>query len=102
MCGVLSARQQVSPGDLIHADKHGFLAIPKEDQSRIYEASCFMDANECETLIAAARSSAGKSSDEVVQALNEVRFLIRADLAIGICLLFLLKRRWVVGWVGGE
>jgi 4-hydroxy-4-methyl-2-oxoglutarate aldolase len=61
----------VTPGELIHADKHGFLSIPKEDQSRIYDASCFMDKNECETLIAAARSSAGKSSDEVAQSLSE-------------------------------
>jgi len=44
----------VNPGDLIHADKHGFLIIPKEDQPHILEASLFMDNNECDTVIEAA------------------------------------------------
>jgi len=44
----------VNTGDLIHADKHGFLIIPEEDQSRILEASLFMDNNECNTVINAA------------------------------------------------
>lgn len=44
----------VNPGDLIHADKHGFLIIPEEDQSHILEASLFMDNNECNTVIEAA------------------------------------------------
>ena len=44
----------VKSGDLIHADKHGFLIIPEEDQSRILEASLFMDNNECDTVINAA------------------------------------------------
>ena len=45
---------KVNPGDLIHADKHGFLIIPEEDQPRILEASLFMDNNECDTVIKAA------------------------------------------------
>jgi 4-hydroxy-4-methyl-2-oxoglutarate aldolase len=45
---------EVKTGDLIHADKHGFLIIPEEDQSKILEASLFMDNNECETVINAA------------------------------------------------
>ncbi|MEI7525177.1 MAG: RraA family protein [Mariniphaga sp.] len=45
---------RVNPGDLIHADKHGFLIIPEEDQPRILEASLFMDNNECDTVIKAA------------------------------------------------
>lgn len=44
----------VKTGDLIHADKHGFLVIPEEDQDRILEASLFMDNNECNTVINAA------------------------------------------------
>ena len=44
----------VNPGDLIHADKHGFLIIPEEDQSEILKASLFMDNNECDTVISAA------------------------------------------------
>jgi regulator of RNase E activity RraA len=45
---------QVNSGDLIHADKHGFLVIPEEDQPRILEAALFMDNNECNTVIRAA------------------------------------------------
>jgi 4-hydroxy-4-methyl-2-oxoglutarate aldolase len=45
---------KVNPGDLIHADKHGFLIIPEEDQPGILEASLFMDNNECDTVINAA------------------------------------------------
>jgi 4-hydroxy-4-methyl-2-oxoglutarate aldolase len=44
----------VNHGDLIHADKHGFLVIPEEDQEMILNATRFMDNNECETVIGAA------------------------------------------------
>jgi regulator of RNase E activity RraA len=60
----------VQPGQLIHADKHGFLAIPPEDEARLLEAARFMDTNECETLIPAARDTAGKSTREVLDAIN--------------------------------
>jgi 4-hydroxy-4-methyl-2-oxoglutarate aldolase len=45
---------RVNSGDLIHADKHGFLIIPDEDQELILKATRFMDNNECETVIGAA------------------------------------------------
>lgn len=61
----------ITPGHLIHADKHGFLAVPEDDQAGLLEASIFMDENECNTVIAAARSSAGKSSAEVLANLEE-------------------------------
>jgi len=69
-CEVEVFGRKVRPGDLIHADKHGFLVIPPEDQPRIFEAACFMDANECSTLIAAARSGAGGTADEVLARLD--------------------------------
>lgn len=62
---------KVSPGQLIHADQHGFLLIPKEDEAQLLDAARFMDSNECNTLIAAARSTAGKGMNEVLAALNE-------------------------------
>jgi regulator of RNase E activity RraA len=61
----------IQPGQLVHADKHGFLAIPVEDEARLLEAARFMDANECETLIPAARETAGKSTREVLDAIND-------------------------------
>lgn len=51
--------QTIRPGQLIHADKHGFLAIPPADERRLLEAASYMDANECQTVIAAARHYAG-------------------------------------------
>ena len=41
---------------LIHADQHGFLAIPPEDEAALLSATSTMDRHECETVIAAARS----------------------------------------------
>lgn len=62
--------RRVCPGALIHADQHGFLVIPDEDQERLLEAVEFMDANECRTLIAAARGSAGRDRATVLRELE--------------------------------
>jgi len=63
--------RRVSPGQLIHADKHGFLAVPAEDEARLLDAARFMDANECQTLIPAAREAAGRSAAETCAAIDE-------------------------------
>jgi regulator of RNase E activity RraA len=70
-CAVEVFGRTVQPGQLIHADKHGFLAIPPEDEARVLDAARFMDANECQTLIPAARDSHGKSSGEICAAIDE-------------------------------
>jgi len=69
-CEVEVFGRKLQPGDLVHADKHGFLVIPPEDQERLLEAAAFMDANECSTLIAAARSAAGQTTDEILAQLT--------------------------------
>jgi regulator of RNase E activity RraA len=69
-CPVEVFGQRIEPGQLIHADKHGFLAVTEEEESRLLEAARFMDANECRTVIAAARSSFGKTAQEIVSALD--------------------------------
>lgn len=63
--------RRVEPGQLIHADKHGFLVIPEEDEDRLLDAARFMDANECSTVIPAARASAGRAKKDIVVALSE-------------------------------
>ena len=63
--------RRVEPGRLIHADKHGFLVVPPEDEARLLEAAAFMDANECRTVIAAARSTAGLTPAETLARLSE-------------------------------
>lgn len=56
----------IRPGDLIHADKHGFLAVPPEDHDRLLDAARFMDSNECNTLIAAGRSCHGLTTAQAL------------------------------------
>ncbi len=62
---------QIQPGQLIHADKHGFMAIPEVDENRLLEAARFMDSNECQTLIQAARNTQGKTIDEILQSIEQ-------------------------------
>lgn len=62
---------KVQPGQLIHADKHGFMVIPKEDEAQLLEASMYMDGNECSTVIPAARSGSGKTMEELLAGIDE-------------------------------
>lgn len=62
--------RRIQPGQLIHADKHGFLAIPKGEENGLLEASRFMDSNECEHLIPVARQADGKVMDQVLDELD--------------------------------
>ena len=64
-CEVEVFGRAVRPDDLIHADKHGFLVVSAEEQPSLLEAAKFMDANECSTLIAAARGSTGLSASDI-------------------------------------
>ena len=69
-CEVEVFGRKIRPGQLIHADKHGFLTIPDEDQDRLLDATLFMDANECKTVIPVGRNASGKSQSEI---LNEMK-----------------------------
>ena len=70
-CQVEVFGTKIQPGQLIHADKHGFLAIDSDEESALLDAALFMDRNECETVIDAARSCTGKSIEESLQHLGE-------------------------------
>lgn len=64
----------IEPGQLIHADQHGFLAIPSEDEESLLEAAHFMDTNECETFLSMTGSvAAGKTKAEILEAIGESR-----------------------------
>jgi 4-hydroxy-4-methyl-2-oxoglutarate aldolase len=69
--------RRVQHGQLIHADKHGFLAIPEEDEARLLEAARFMDSNECSTVIAAARGAAGKTTQQILEEMDEAQATFR-------------------------
>lgn len=69
-CEVEVFGRRILPGQLIHADKHGFLAIPEEDESRLLEAARFMDSNECRHVIRAGRDAAGRSFEAILSEMD--------------------------------
>ena len=70
-CPVEVFGRSVEPGELIHADKHGFLVVPQEDQRHLLEATRFMDSNECRTMISAARGVSGMSTQQMLTAIDK-------------------------------
>ena len=70
-CEVEVFGRKIKPGQLIHADKHGFLVIPDEDIDQLLDASIFMDSNECNSVIAAARTASGKPTRQILDELND-------------------------------
>jgi regulator of RNase E activity RraA len=69
-CPVEVFGRRVEPGQLIHADKHGFLAVPREDEARLLEASRFLDSLECSTLISVARECGSRPRAEALSMLD--------------------------------
>ncbi len=61
--------RKVQPDQLIHADQHGFLVIPQEDETGLLDAARFMDTNECETVLAAVQNA---SEDDAKTILNKL------------------------------
>ena len=55
---------KIKSGQLIHADQHGFMTIPEQDQKRVFDATLFMDGNECTSVIEATQLMAGRSMRE--------------------------------------
>jgi 4-hydroxy-4-methyl-2-oxoglutarate aldolase len=80
-CEVEVFGRKIMPGQLIHADKHGFLAIPGEDEERLLDAVRFMDSNECQTVIAAGRQTAGKSLAEILAGMEAAGRTFSANAA---------------------
>jgi len=70
-CEVEVFGRVVKPGQLIHADKHGFMVIPAEDEAALLDAAIFMDGNECNTVIAAARDSSVAGQAETLEKLAQ-------------------------------
>ena len=69
-CEVEVFGRKISPGQLVHADNHGFLVIPAEDENNLLEAARFMDSNECKTMISAARNAHGKTMRTILDEFN--------------------------------
>jgi len=56
----------IKPGQLLHADKHGFIIVPRDAEKRLLHAARFMDDNECDTVIPAGSDSAGRPTAEIL------------------------------------
>ncbi len=69
-CDVEVFGRKVTPDALIHADKHGFLVVAPDETAALLDAARFMDANECSTVIAAARDTSGRTLAEILSNLN--------------------------------
>ncbi len=69
-CPVEVFGRTVQPGQLIHADKHGFLAIPLGEERGVLAAARGMDSIECNTFLAAARESMGKPAAQIIAELR--------------------------------
>lgn len=62
---------RIASGQLVHADQHGFMVIPEEDQKRVFDATLFMDGNECTSVIETSQILAGRTMPETRAAMVE-------------------------------
>jgi 4-hydroxy-4-methyl-2-oxoglutarate aldolase len=76
-CPVEVFGRSIEPGNLIHADKHGFLVVPEEDEAQLLDAARFMDTNECNTYLAAVRSGTPRDPQAIVAELADARARFR-------------------------
>ena len=70
-CPVEVFGRTIEPGQLIHADKHGFLAVPRGEEEGLLDAATFMDRNECDTIITASRQADPAGFDAAQERLNK-------------------------------
>jgi regulator of RNase E activity RraA len=84
-CQVEVFGRTVRPGELIYTDKHGFIVISRQDQPELLEAARFMDSNECRTMIAAAGSCSGLSTEQTLKAIDEAcnKFAVNTKAKFG-------------------
>jgi regulator of RNase E activity RraA len=76
-CEVEVFGRRIEPGMFIHADKHGFLALPHEETLELLDAARAMDTFECQTLIPVARSAAGKPTPQLLQEIDSAAIEFR-------------------------
>jgi regulator of RNase E activity RraA len=77
-CEVEVFGRKVTPGQLIHADQHGFLAIPPEDEARLLEASLFMDRYEAGIFAASRNPDRLPTDQHLAQIDDALNTFIRA------------------------
>ncbi len=80
-CEVEVFGTKVDCGQLVHADKHGFIAIPKGEEENLLEAAVQMDVNECETVIDAAVTATGKTAQQLTQQIDDAATSFRQKIS---------------------
>lgn len=70
-CEVEVFGTKVQPGQLIHADQHGFIVIPAEDEKKLLKAALYMDECEFDTVIPAVSNTEGMSKDDILTDLDK-------------------------------
>ena len=71
--GILDFKENsVNLGQLIHADKHGFLVIPEADEKKLLAATEHMDRMERELVLLPGREGVGKQTKEIAEAMEKV------------------------------
>jgi 4-hydroxy-4-methyl-2-oxoglutarate aldolase len=61
--------RRVEPGQLVHADRHGFLVIPPEDEAKLLDAAVTLDGFESR-LLAASRDAPARPGEDLLDGLN--------------------------------
>lgn len=69
---------RVETGMLMHADKHGFIGIPQEDEQHLLSAVRALDDAECETVIPAGQFTWGLDLPSLLKNRNAAALLYRA------------------------
>jgi regulator of RNase E activity RraA len=78
-CEVEAFGCPVRPGQLVAADRHGFLVVPPADEARLLEAVQFMDKLERHTKIAAARTGPGSTTAALLDRIDEANRVFKAE-----------------------
>lgn len=69
-CDVEVFGTPIKPGQLIHADQHGFLSVPPGEEGKLLAATEFMDRMESEHLIPATQTNDGESFSGIAARIN--------------------------------
>lgn len=72
---------RIRSGDLVFADKYGFMAIPPEDQKNLLAATRFLDSNELRNAISAALATTEASLTARAEAIIEAQKKMRREAA---------------------
>ncbi|MCL2000814.1 MAG: RraA family protein [Planctomycetes bacterium] len=81
-CEITVCGCKVIPGQLVFADKYGFMVIPEDEQIGLLEATRYLDSNELNHSISTAQATSGKSLEETLEMLLAAHQAQRGNSAL--------------------